>query len=122
VSQLTIHHELGDVVVKPADRVNALRLKQLVHEALDRYQESERIPASAVHDVAHTCYGNDYRTAGYFLRLYRQRAELTQVKLAEKMNIRQHHLSGMERNKRPIGKAMAQRLASVLDCDYRRFL
>lgn len=122
MNQVTIHHVLGEVVVKPAARVNPSRLRRLIREALDHYDENEQVPASVVHDDARARYGNDYQTPGYFLRLYRQRAELTQAQLAAKLNMRQHHLSEMERNKRTIGKAAAQRLAGVLDCDYRRLL
>lgn len=122
MSQVTIHHEVGDILVKPSERVNTSRLEKVIRDALDQYQETESVPASAVHEEARKRYGSDYRTAGYFLRLYRQRAELTQAQLAGKVNMRQHHLSEMERNKRTIGKAAAQRLAKVLDCDYRRLL
>lgn len=122
MNQLTIHHALGDVVVNPAGGVNAARLKRTIREALDRCQEDERVPASVVHAEARERHDDDYRTPGYYLRLYRQRAELTQAGLAGRADLRQHHLSEMERNKRPIGKAIAQRLAAVLDCDYRRLL
>jgi len=122
MGQVRIHHEVADVLVKPAAGVNRARLKQVVRDALDSYQALERVPASAVHDDALARYGSEYQTPGYFLRLYRQRAGLTQVQLAAKVAMRQHHLSEMERNKRPIGKAAAQRLAKVLDCDYRRLL
>lgn len=122
MSQMRIHHELGDVVVQPTKTVNAARLKRTIREALDRYQDSERVPASVVHAEARERHGDTYRTSGYYLRLYRQRAELTQAQLAERAELRQHHLSEMEHNKRPIGKVTAQRLAEVLDCDYRRLL
>jgi len=122
MSQLRIQHELGEVVVRPNGAVNADRLERTVREALDRYQEGERVPASVVHAQARARHGEDYCTAGYYLRLYRQRADLTQIQLAKRVDLRQHHLSEMEHNKRPIGKAMAQRLASVLDCDFRRLL
>ena len=64
------------------------------------------------------------RTAppGYYLRLYRQRAELTQGRLAEQAGIRQHHLSEMENNKRVSSKTNAKKLAAILDCDYRKLL
>lgn len=55
------------------------------------------------------------------LRGLRYRAELTQKQLAKKLNIRQHHLSEMENAKRSIGKAMAQKLAKVFECDFRIF-
>lgn len=122
MNQMKIHHELGDVVIKTTKHVNASRLKTLVKEALDRYQHDQRVPASAVHDSARERYGREYLTPGYYLRLYRQRAELTQANLAELMGIHQHHISEMENNKRSISKETARHLAEILECDYRRFL
>ena len=122
MSQMRIHHALGDVVVRPAGPVNVARLRLTICEALDHYQENEGVSASVVHAEARERHGEAYRTPGYYLRLYRHRAGLTQARLAERGGLRQHHLSEMEHNKRPIGKVTAQRLAEVLGCDYRRLL
>lgn len=119
---LKIHHELGDVVVTPSGKVNRTRLKKMIRATLDEYADSDRVPAEAVHRAARQRHGADYQTPGYYLRLYRQRADLTQAALAKKIAVLQHHLSEMEHNKRPIGKAMAKKLARVLDCEYRKFL
>ncbi len=83
-----------------------------------------RIPASAVHEETAQRYGKayQYQTPGYYLRIYRLRGELTQAQLAERTGMKQHHLSEMEHNKRPIGKALARRLAHVLGCPYQRLL
>lgn len=56
------------------------------------------------------------------LRGARAKLNMTQTELADKIDIRQHHLSEMENGKRPIGKEIARRLAAVLKCDYRLFL
>ncbi len=85
-------------------------------------QVLNRVPAQTLHDEIGQRYGDAYRTPGYYLRSYRQRAGLTQAQLAGQTGIRQHHLSEMENNKRALGKAMARKLAQVLDCDYRRLL
>jgi DNA-binding XRE family transcriptional regulator len=122
MSQMTIRHELGDVVVNPTGRVSAAKLRRAIREALDRCREDDPVPASAVHAEARERHGENYRTPGYFLRLYRRRAALTQTALAERAGLRQHHLSEMEHNKRAIGKSTARRLAEILDCDYRRLL
>ncbi len=61
-------------------------------------------------------------TPGGALRAYRAREELTQMDLAKKSGIRQSHLSEMEKNKRPMGVKVAQKLAKILRCDYRRLL
>ena len=119
---LKIHHDLGDVVVKPSGEVNRKRLKRMIRSTLDQYWSEDRVPAQVVHDEARQRYGNDYRSPGYYLRLYRQRAGLTQAELAGQIGIRQHHLSEMENNKRALGKMIARKLAQILDCDYRRLL
>ncbi len=47
---------------------------------------------------------------------------LSQVHLASKLGVSQSNLSKMELGKRPIGKAMAMRIAGILKVDYRLFL
>ena len=61
-------------------------------------------------------------TPGRALRVYRGNAGLTLAALSEETGIPIPHLSGMEHDKRPIGKLNARRLADALSCDYRRFL
>jgi len=119
---LKIHHDLGDVVLKLSGKVNRTRLKKMILSTLDQYLVEDSVPAKLIHSEAKHRHGDDYRTSGYYLRLYRQRAELTQVDLAGKTGIRQHHLSEMENNKRVLGKANAKKLAKILDCDYRKLL
>ena len=119
---LNIHQDLSDAVLTPASKVNAARLKRMIRSSLDQYLEEERLPASLIHAEAKQRHGKDYRTPGYYLRLYRLRAKLTQVQLAKKAGMLQHHLSEMEHNKRPIGKAAAQKLSKVLECEFRKRL
>ena len=52
----------------------------------------------------------------------RAKEGLTQKALASRIGVTQANLSQMEHGKRPIGKAMAKRLAQALDVDYRLFL
>ncbi len=59
---------------------------------------------------------------GVALRGMRSREGLTQTQLAMKVEIPQRHISEMENNKRPIGKATAHKLADALGTDYRLFL
>lgn len=60
--------------------------------------------------------------AAIVLRGSRYRAEMTQKELAEKIDVRQNHISEMEHGKRSIGKNIAHRLAEVFNVDYRVFL
>ena len=119
---LKIQHNLADVIVKTGHNINWNRLQNMIHSTLDQYLREERIAAKTIHDAASKRHGVLYRTAGYHLRLYRQRANMTQIQLAEKTAMRQHHLSEMENNKRVIGKANAKKLATVLDCNYQKLL
>lgn len=59
---------------------------------------------------------------GVILSGARTKEGLTQKALADKVGIHQGYLSDLERGKRPIGKAMAKRLASVLNVEYKIFL
>jgi plasmid maintenance system antidote protein VapI len=52
----------------------------------------------------------------------RLRNELTQVELAEKLNIRQNHVSEMEAGKRPISRKMAVKLEKVLNLPAKAFI
>ena len=119
---LKIHHELADVVLIPTAKVNVARLKRMIRTTLDQYEQQERMPASIIHAETKLRHGDNYGTPGYYLRVYRHRAELTQSELAKKTKMHQHHLSEMERNKRPIGKASARKLSAILKCDYHQLL
>jgi transcriptional regulator with XRE-family HTH domain len=67
------------------------------------------------------CIGEDPE-GGPMLRSNRHSIEMTQKELANAIGISQHHISEMENGKRPIGKAMAKRLADVFKVNYRIFL
>ena len=116
----TIHHTLADIKIDPRLPIIQSDLKRFIHLALDNYHE--KIPAKIIHAETQERHGAHYQTAGYYLKLYRVRKDLTQKKLADSVNIRQHHLSEMEHNKRPIGKKLAKELAKILEIDYRKLL
>lgn len=59
---------------------------------------------------------------GSAIKGLRYREGLTQEQLAQKINVKRHHISEMENGKRSIGKDMAKRLAKVLHTDYKVFL
>jgi transcriptional regulator with XRE-family HTH domain len=82
----------------------------------------QNIPAKVIHAEIRDKHQETYGTTGYYLRLFRNRASLSQVKLADNIGIKQHHISEMEKNKRPVGKNLAKKLAVVLSCDYKKFL
>ncbi|MBF0363092.1 MAG: helix-turn-helix transcriptional regulator [Oligoflexia bacterium] len=61
-------------------------------------------------------------SGGIAIRAEREMAKMTQVQLAEELNVTQHVISEMENGKRSIGKNMAKKLAVVFKTDYRLFL
>ena len=63
-----------------------------------------------------------YSEPGVMLRGARAKESLTQSELARRLGIPQSNISEMESGRRPIGKAMAKRLAKVLNVGYRVFL
>jgi DNA-binding XRE family transcriptional regulator len=65
---------------------------------------------------------SDEELPGVALSGARIKEGLTQKKLAERLRITQGHVSEMERGKRSIDKAMAKKIATVLNVDYRIFL
>jgi len=67
-------------------------------------------------------YGVDYSKPGNLVRDLRFGHQLTQAQLAKKLSILQTHVSEIEHNKRPIGKALAKKMAKVFNTDYRMFL
>lgn len=75
------------------------------------------ISARQVHQEARIRHGESYQTPGYYLKLYRLRKDLTQAQLAGLVGIRQHHLSEMEKNKRPLGKNLARQIVKILNID-----
>lgn len=59
---------------------------------------------------------------GIALKTHRENANLSQKELAEKLGIKQHHISEMERGLRGISVNMGHKLAKVLNVGFRVFL
>ncbi len=60
--------------------------------------------------------------AAHMVRVARERLGITQVKLAEKLQMPQGNISQIENGKRPVGKSLAKRLGKIFNLDYRVFL
>ena len=56
------------------------------------------------------------------IQAYRWKKGLTQAKLADKAGMRRESISLIENGKRPIGLAVAKKLASALGVDYQKLL
>lgn len=61
-------------------------------------------------------------TPGRLLRGLRYREDLTQAEFARKLGVKQHHISEMERDIRPISKAMAHKIDETFGISYKVFL
>jgi len=121
--KIKLHHPLADIQIKPLAAQQPMALKLFILRALDDYiAEEDTVSLDEIRKRMKKRHGDAFHTPGYYLRIYRNRADLTQVALAKKINIKQHHLSEMEHNKRGIGKELAKKLAAVLNCDYHKFL
>jgi plasmid maintenance system antidote protein VapI len=60
-----------------------------------------------------------YKHAGLVLRGARHRENMSQVELAKQSSVHQNEISKIENGKRSVGKKVAQRLAKVLNFDYK---
>lgn len=122
--EINVIHPLANIKIQPLNDLNVYDLKNIITLALDSYAigQSQNISASVIHEEIKNRRKHDYDAPGYYLRLFRLRANLTQKKLAINIKSKQHHISEMEQNKRPIGKQFAKKLATVLGCDYKKFL
>jgi ribosome-binding protein aMBF1 (putative translation factor) len=63
-----------------------------------------------------------YKKSGLVLRGMRYREGLSQKKLAEASGITQNEISNIENGRRTVGKKVAEKLAKVLNFDYRMLL
>ncbi len=61
-------------------------------------------------------------TPGGCMRGLRAKEDLTQKQFAEKLGVKQHHISEMENNRRPISVQMAKKIQSIFGVGYKTFL
>jgi len=122
-SIIEIHHPLADIKIRPTHPEDSIVLESSISEILDElFVKEGRVPASVIHEDGRKEHGDYYDTPGYSLNLYRHREGFTQAKLAEALNIHQHHISEMEKNKRAISRKMAMEIGKILHCNYRDLL
>lgn len=109
---------LDGIGKKPQTFVIPMDMGKEVMNFISACTKEKSIPAS---DVLPELADDALRPAT-MLRGSRYKAGWTQKDLAAALDMKQHHVSEMENGKRPIGKAMAKRLAEVFECDYRIFV
>lgn len=96
----------------------ALALRELLH-ALgyvvrgDSPEDTAMCPTSEVFPDS---------TPGKRLRGLRAREDITQGEMAERLGLRQHHISEMESGKRPITLEMAKRIGEEFNISYKVLL
>lgn len=87
-----------EVIKNEDDLVSFEDTQSFLHESLGEIKVSEKIKA------------------------FRDREGLSQRELAKKSNLKQQHISEIERDIRPVGVGTAKKLANALNCDYRSLL
>lgn len=91
-----------------------------LEKVLEKYSEDDDTP------IAWEILANEriekYKKSGLVLRGMRYREGLSQKQLAEASGITQNEISNIENGKRTVGNKVAQKLAKVLNFDYRMLL
>lgn len=106
------------MVVKTFEKIDSANMKKTLLSALQDYLDGEeRIPASIVKRGIRQRTGDYFDTPGYNLRVCRGRRNFTQEMLAKRMKTSRKRISEMEKNKRPIDKTTAEKLAEILRFD-----
>lgn len=94
--------------------------KKELEKVLEEYSEEVYTP------IAWEVLAKDriekYKKSGLVLRGMRYREGLSQKQLAEASGISQNEISNIENGKRTVGKKVAEKLAKVLNFDYRMLL
>lgn len=85
--------------------------------------ERYRVPEDAMTpEMVFAKVNDQYTKPGALLRGLRVREGLTQVEMAEKLEVTQSDISQMENGTRRIGRTVAQRIEELFDVAYRSFL
>ncbi len=91
-----------------------------LEKVLEKYSEDDDTPVAW--EVLAKERIEKYRKSGLVLRGMRYREGLSQKHLAEASGITQNEISNIENGKRTVGKKVAEKLAKVLNFDYRMLL
>ena len=113
---VVVHDNPENTFVIP--RKAASKLLTLLESLQVKKSQEELIPANEVFRDLDQKYGK----VGATIRGFRSRDNMTQVQLAQKLAMRQGHVSEIEHGRRTIGKKLAQKLAKIFDTDYHLFL
>lgn len=104
-------NELSEItLIGPSDKLNDLKRLALLLEYEDANETTSADDLTAG------------MTPGNYLQAYRERDELYQAELAEKVGATPEDISFMESGKKEITHIMAEKLATALNCTHKRFL
>lgn len=115
--------EIAKKIQKELDQKVELRqIKKIIaaYEKLNNGNEDEYMTAEET--VLLLDYSLRDTTSADKIKAYRQRESLTQKELALKADIKQQHVSEIERGIRSVGVTTAKKLAKALNCNYKSFL
>lgn len=73
-------------------------------------------------DEIFSAVNKKYTQPGALLRGLRVRENLTQIEMADKIQVTQSDISQMENGTRKVGRIIAKRIEKLFDVDYRSFL
>jgi ribosome-binding protein aMBF1 (putative translation factor) len=109
--------------VLPKDAETALRmLEGISFTAASRMQEADEGPAVPWREALGNVLAKHGGEVATMVRACREAKDMTQQALADAVGLHKSNISEIERGKRPVGKALARKLAAALDADYRMFL
>lgn len=94
--------------------------KKKLEKVLEKYSEDDDTPVAW--EVLARERIEKYKKSGLVLRGMRYREGFSQKKLAEACGITQNEISNIKNGKRTVGKKIAEKLAKVLNFDYRMLL
>lgn len=108
------HTELRVLVrgKKQTERIIALLRNQGIEAEIVKDDDDERVDVFATGWYRET---SAEMTPGDVLRIRRENAGLTQEELGKRIGSNRQNISAMERGRRPIGEAVAERLATALN-------
>lgn len=112
---LKIHKELD----KKAD-LKLIKKVIALYEKLKNEDDDELMSYEEANEHLNDLLGEV--TVAEKIKAYRNREALTQKELALKSEIKQQHISEIERGLRSVGVTTAKKLASALNCNYQSFL
>ena len=115
LTEITFGKGHQQIFLVPTTKANGI-LKLIEEYRVDK--DNELIDAENAFADLH----KKYSKAGSLLQGFRLRDDLTQTQLAKKLGTSQPAVAAMESGDRPIGKAVAKKLAKIFDTDYRNFL